>query len=502
MFREFPRLRELMANKRKAENDELKDETDENSEDELVTKDAEKSDNGVDPSGEAKSDQEDVASQEDGSSTNDDDKQEKKRFKLTPPETCGSLLMCGGTNWDLIGRRDLPKNAKKATGRNLWGPHRLAALKGIRVRFVAAGNSACHTVIITEEGKVMTWGRNDKGQLGHGDLKRRDSPTLVETLKDETIVSAACGKAHTLFIDDRGDVYSCGDNKMGQCGIGTQNSAINVPTRISFKRRPIVKVSCGGEFSMMLDFKGNLFSFGCPEYGQLGHNTDGRYFVSGNKLSFQCEVVPRRVGFFVERHKEAIVKHFENVNIVDVACGLNHTIIVDAQKRCFTWGFGGYGRLGHADPKDEMIPRIVKAFDRPNQGIKSVYAGGSYSCAIDIHGAMYFWGQNKKSGEATMYPKPIQDVTSWHIKQIGCCSRSIVVIADEGCASWGATPTYGELGYGDSKPKSSTTPQEIKPLDGLSVLSVACGYGHSIFIVEDTEEESKKRVDKFPEYTP
>lgn len=34
--------------------------------------------------------------------------------------------------------------------------------------------------------------------------------------------------------------------------------------------RPVVRVSCGGEFSVMVDCKGAVYTFGCPEYGQLG----------------------------------------------------------------------------------------------------------------------------------------------------------------------------------------------------------------------------------------
>lgn len=42
------------------------------------------------------------------------------------------------------------------------------------------------------------------------------------------------------------------------------------PVQISYNGQPLVKVSCGAEFSMVVDCKGNLYSFGCPEYGQLG----------------------------------------------------------------------------------------------------------------------------------------------------------------------------------------------------------------------------------------
>lgn len=40
--------------------------------------------------------------------------------------------------------------------------------------------------------------------------------------------------------------------------------------QIRYKGPPIVKVACGADFSMILDCKGALYSFGSPEYGQLG----------------------------------------------------------------------------------------------------------------------------------------------------------------------------------------------------------------------------------------
>ncbi|XP_023210764.1 protein RCC2 homolog [Centruroides sculpturatus] len=440
------------------------------------------------------------ADEDDGQEGTSDDS--KKQFCLKGSEFVGTVLMCGGTNWDLIGRKELPKNAKKSGGRNLWGPHRLTALQGIRVRVVASGDSACHSVVITEQGKVMTWGRNDKGQLGHCDLQRRDIPTLIETLKELNFVDAACGRSHTLLLSEFGVVYGCGDNKMGQCGIGSQNTAINIPTRTSFKGRPIVKIACGAEFSVIADVKGCIFSFGCPEYGQLGHNSDGRYFVTSNKLSYQCELVPRRIGVFVEKSRDGHITLVDDVQIIDIACGINHTIAVDTKKRCFSWGFGGYGRLGHAEPKDEMVPRLIKSFDGPNRGVKRVYAGGTYSMAINEFGVLYFWGQHKTTGEATMYPKPIQDLAGWQIRDIGCSNRSLVVVADESVISWGPSPTYGELGYGDNRPKSSPNPQEVKPLDGIHIHSVSCGYGHTLFVARDDTEEDREKLNKLPDYAP
>ena len=79
----------------------------------------------------------------------------------------------------------------------------------------------------------MTWGRNDKGQLGHGDTKTRNEPTIVDSLANHEIVGGAIGRSHTLFLTSKGQVLSCGDNKMGQLGIGTQSQSVMTPTRVS-----------------------------------------------------------------------------------------------------------------------------------------------------------------------------------------------------------------------------------------------------------------------------
>ena len=65
--------------------------------------------------------------------------------------------------------------------------------------------------------------------------------------------------------------------------------------------RPFRQVSCGGEFSMAVDTRGALHSWGSPEYGQLGHNDDGKYFVTASKLAFQNITTPQRIERFVEK---------------------------------------------------------------------------------------------------------------------------------------------------------------------------------------------------------
>ncbi|XP_062821622.1 protein RCC2 [Anolis carolinensis] len=428
----------------------------------------------------------------------------KERIKLEGSKFKGQLLIFGATNWDLIGRKEVPKQqaAYRNLGQNLWGPHRYGCLSGVQVRTVVSGPCAAHSLLITTEGKLWSWGRNDKGQLGHGDTKRVDAPKPVDLLSNETIVLAACGRNHTLTLTENGSVFAFGENKMGQLGLGNQTDAVPSPTQIMYNGQPITKVACGAEFSMVMDCKGNLYSFGCPEYGQLGHNSDGKFIARAQRIEFDCELVPRRVAIFIEKTKDGQILPVPNVVVRAVACGANHTLVLDSQKRVFSWGFGGYGRLGHAEQRDEMVPRLVKLFDFPGRGAAQIYAGYTCSFAISETGGLFFWGATNTSRDSTMYPKTVQDLCGWKIRSLACGKSSIIVAADESTISWGPSPTFGELGYGDHKPKSSTSAQEVKTLDGIYVEQVAMGYSHSLAIARVESEAESEKAKKLPEYNP
>ena len=58
-------------------------------------------------------------------------------------------------------------------------------------------------------------------------------------------------------------------------------------------------------------------------------------------------------------------------------------VALDEKKRVFTWGFGGYGRLGHTEQKDEYRPRLVQLFSRPGRGAVQVWAGSTYCMAMN-----------------------------------------------------------------------------------------------------------------------
>lgn len=167
-------------------------------------------------------------------------------------------------------------------------------------------------------------------------------------------------------------------------------------------------------------------------------------------------------------------------------------LILNFQKRVFSWGFGGYGWLGHAEQNNEMVPCLGKQFNFPRHRASQIYAGYTCSFTVCEVGGLIFWGATNTSHESTMYQKAMQDLCGWRIQSLACGKSSIIMDADESTISWGPSPTFGELGYGDHKSKSSTASQEVKMLDGVFMEQVAMGYYlHSLVIMRDESETEK-----------
>lgn len=144
---------------------------------------------------------------------------------------------------------------------------------GTQYRAIFSSSSSYHSLLVDADWKVFSFGRNASGQCGHDKLHTFNAPELVAGLSHVNVVQAAAGTKHSLFLTDEGVVYACGENKYGKLGIGTKYSKreiIATPTKIDYSGAAIVQIGCGADFSVILDIEGNLYTFGYPEYGQLG----------------------------------------------------------------------------------------------------------------------------------------------------------------------------------------------------------------------------------------
>lgn len=82
----------------------------------------------------------------------------------------------------------------------------------VRARVAAVAAAGKHTVVVTEGGAVFTWGDNSQGQLGYGtcDSAANSLPRIVEAMKGRRVTAVAAAKRHTVALTSEGDIWTWG----------------------------------------------------------------------------------------------------------------------------------------------------------------------------------------------------------------------------------------------------------------------------------------------------
>lgn len=110
-----------------------------------------------------------------------------------------------------------------------------------------------HVLALMEGGHVLSWGVGYFGQLGHGDDSSYDNAKLIQALEpnrlSSTVIQVACGGSHSGVVTDSGRVFTWGLNKQGQCGLGSkQPESVTEPRPLDPETMSGVKVTslvCG-----------------------------------------------------------------------------------------------------------------------------------------------------------------------------------------------------------------------------------------------------------------
>ena len=126
-----------------------------------------------------------------------------------------------------------------------------------------------HRIILLGDGRVMSCGYNRYGQCGHGDTTNR---TMFEEIKGipGKVCEIICGSLYTVIRLTNGKIMSCGYNESGQLGHG------DTKTRLSFEDikgipENISEIFCGDGHMVIRLTDSRLMSCGYNQNGQLGH---------------------------------------------------------------------------------------------------------------------------------------------------------------------------------------------------------------------------------------
>ena len=122
---------------------------------------------------------------------------------------------------------------------------------------------------VTEEGKLYSWGNNTKGQVGNG--KSGDNVKQIESHLVEGIdgkVKDIVLSPHTVFvITEEGKLYSWGQNNKGQVGNGTDTGIQTTPYNINILSKKVISVGYNASDSVFaITEDGYLYGWGNNPY--------------------------------------------------------------------------------------------------------------------------------------------------------------------------------------------------------------------------------------------
>ena len=179
---------------------------------------------------------------------------------------------------------------------------------------VAAGFQ--HTAVLLSNGSILTFGSNIHGELGH--RIDNDNDYKNNSSKDNNVSNTSSTGTSTI-VEQSAQLVHFPKNLHG-----------NQP--ITF-----IEISCGTSHTAAIAEDGTCYTWGSNQNGRLGRTT----------ASAMEEQVPGRVQV--------------SCGLASLSCGASHTAACSTSSgRCFTWGLGIGGRLGHSNERDQHFPTVVE----------------------------------------------------------------------------------------------------------------------------------------------
>jgi alpha-tubulin suppressor-like RCC1 family protein len=279
---------------------------------------------------------------------------------------------------------------------------------------IAAGSH--HSLALSSNGKLYSWGKNDNGQLGIGNTDAKSAPVAISTASfpaNSTFSAIAGGSGHSLALSSNGKLYSWGKNAYGRLGIGNTD-AKSAPVAISTASFPanstFSAIAAGGAHSLAISSKGDLYSWGRGGQGQLG---------TGNNDDTSSPVA-------------VSTESFSGSTFSAIAAGGFHSIALTSDGKLYTWGNNGGNNDNYSSPYEMNFATLT---------FSAIAAGFYHSIALGSDGKIYSWGKND-NGQLGI------GVFSYFDDDIGPIDNDKPSLSAVSTASFPANATFSAIGAG------------------------------------------------------
>lgn len=244
---------------------------------------------------------------------------------------------------------------------------------GARAKQVSCGGK--HTLILTDDGEVLSFGVGEYGRLGTGSNDDAAVPTPLEVLANEDIVQVATGLDHSLALSATGNIYTWGRNNFGQLGLS--DSFIDIYSMEDFPRLIEQDSIVDPEDEVPTNAEPVLFTQISAGNGRSAAiTTDGQLYVWGSRISHMPKLFDRNVGLF------------DGMKCKKVSCGGDSgkavVSVITEDDSLYTFGDASSKMLGIAGKRGkEPIPAKVQSLSADGRQVVDICNGfGMHSFAF------------------------------------------------------------------------------------------------------------------------
>lgn len=298
----------------------------------------------------------------------------------------GTLYMWGNNGSGELG---------DGTTTNAYTPVRPKLEEDVKVKQVALGNQ--HTVALSEDGQVYTWGRNYGGALGNGTTTDSKTPVKIEIGDGKKVAEVYADNNCSAALTVDGDLYMWGENFSGQLGDGSTTNK-NMPTKVEISSGKKVKefLLCGSS-SMALLSDGTVWAWGSSGsgyYRRLGTGESGNLLWPSQVKNLKRieHIYGARDGSYANRSAWAAV---------------------DTARDLYTWGQRCCGHKDNAELPAKVLTGVTQI--QVEGSYSTSNTTGSRQAAVKDDGTLYTWGYRSNSlvenGKDNLVPQPY-DLTS------------------------------------------------------------------------------------------
>jgi alpha-tubulin suppressor-like RCC1 family protein len=394
----------------------------------------------------------------------------------------GALASTLRTGWGACARHASSSSSWVATwGNGDWGrlgdgacknktvPCRVRSLPADAAPLAVAAGGA-HTVVLLTDGRVLSCGLNDYGQLGHSGGEEC-SPQLRHVLGlPPDVIAVAAGHFHTLAVTRGGELWAWGRNKERQLGLGDGTpSVVATPTRVAAPEA-VTSVAVGARHSLAVTSSGALYAWGARALLGLGAAERWRLRLS----AYESE--PR------------LVRALRGVRVRVAAAGGAHSAVADTDGRVYTFGEGAFNQLGTGDSRPALEPVQVLGV----HAVSALACGGLHTVVATHDGDVFVWGANEHGclglGDDVVGPqlRTPSRVAGVALTRVSAGWKHTAGISAAGALhawGWGGSMGEGEDSCGGQLGLDSEfdfwAPARLPLQAGVRVLQVSCGWNHT-----------------------